>query len=177
MKDMDQSATRTASIWGMQEALSLYCNKHVWTTAYFSIGYALFAVSLASHPDQRPAHPLADGGARDCNRVDGRVRDDDTFAWSQHANAYFLLYLEGLKASDGSAALLGLHGQPRPRSAATPSVSSPTFCSTHWMIGKSGDGTSPSAPHFAARRHVSPGCFAPGGRSTLIDVSLLLDRS
>lgn len=44
MKDMDQSATTSAYVSGMQEALSLYGNELVEFTTYFSIGYALFIV-------------------------------------------------------------------------------------------------------------------------------------
>lgn len=44
MKDMDQSATTSAYVSGMQEALSLYGNELVEFTTYFSIGCALFIV-------------------------------------------------------------------------------------------------------------------------------------
>lgn len=44
MKDMEQSATTSAYVSGMQEALSLYGNELVEFTTYFSIGYALFIV-------------------------------------------------------------------------------------------------------------------------------------
>ncbi|KAG6355001.1 hypothetical protein INS49_004082 [Diaporthe citri] len=44
MKDMDQSATTSAYVSGMQEALSLYGNELVKFATYFSIGYALFIV-------------------------------------------------------------------------------------------------------------------------------------